>query len=314
MKIAITGGTGLIGGALARELVARGHEVVVIARGSREMHMKHLPRLTLAPADVTDEAALAAAFQGCDAVAHCAGINRELGRQTYARVHVEGTAAMVRAARAANVSRIAMVSFLGARPNCGSAYHESKWAAEETVRAAGIPFAILKCGIVYGRGDHLLDHLSRTLRTLPLFATVGRHDRPVAPAAVEDVVRILCAALLDRALDGQTVAVTGPEQLDFSEVVYRVARAIARPVWIVPMPVAFHRTLAWMLERAMRVPLISMAQVRILSEGAVDAPLGAGELPPELKPARRFNHAQILSGLPEAAAFGWRDLRCCRTQ
>jgi nucleoside-diphosphate-sugar epimerase len=46
MKIAITGGTGFIGGTLARELVARGHEVVVIARGSdgREGHLKHLPR------------------------------------------------------------------------------------------------------------------------------------------------------------------------------------------------------------------------------------------------------------------------------
>ena len=44
MKIATTGGTGFIGGALARDLAARGHEVVVIARGSREMHVKHLPR------------------------------------------------------------------------------------------------------------------------------------------------------------------------------------------------------------------------------------------------------------------------------
>jgi nucleoside-diphosphate-sugar epimerase len=45
MKIAITGATGLIRGALARELVARGHEVVVIARGSdgREMQVKHPP-------------------------------------------------------------------------------------------------------------------------------------------------------------------------------------------------------------------------------------------------------------------------------
>jgi NADH dehydrogenase len=268
----------------------------------------------LVQADVTDEAALTAAFQGCDGVAHCAGINRELGRQTYARVHVEGTAAVARAARTANVGRLAMVSFLGARPNCGSAYHQSKWAAEKTVRAAGIPFAILKCGIVYGRGDHLLDHLGRTLHTFPLFATVGWDSRPVAPAAVEDVVRILCAALLDGALDGQTVAVTGPEQLTFADVVRRVARAIARPVWIVPMPYWFHRTLAWILERAMRVPLISVAQVRILAEGAVDAPPGTGELPPELKPVRRFNQAQILAGLPAVTPFGRRDLRCCRTQ
>ena len=39
-------------------------------------------------------------------------------------------------------------------------------------------FTILKSGVIYGLGDHLLDHLSHALHTLPLFATVGRHQPP----------------------------------------------------------------------------------------------------------------------------------------
>jgi NADH dehydrogenase len=49
-------------------------------------------------ADLSDPKVLAEAFAGCEAVAHCAGINRELGTQTLQRVHVQGTRNVVRAA------------------------------------------------------------------------------------------------------------------------------------------------------------------------------------------------------------------------
>ena len=111
-------------------------------------------------------ASLTRAFAGCDTVAHLAGINREIGEQTYQRVHIEGTANVIAAARAAGVRRIVMLSFLRARPDCGSPYHESKWEAEEMIRASGLQFTIVKAGVIYGRGDHLLDHLSHALFTL----------------------------------------------------------------------------------------------------------------------------------------------------
>jgi uncharacterized protein YbjT (DUF2867 family) len=309
MKIAITGGTGLIGSALGRLLISEGHTVVSIARGSdgRQRNVAGFVQ-----AEITDEQALAAAFAGCDAVAHCAGVNRERPGGTYMDVHVRGTEAMVRAARAARVGRVVLVSFLRARPNCGSPYHESKWEAEEIVRRSGLPYVILKCGIVYGRGDHLLDHLSHMLHTLPLFAPVGFRGNPVAPAAVEEVARILAAASIEGRLDGQTFAVAGPERLDLSEVVRRVGRAVHRRVLIVPMPVWFHRALASVLERCMKVPLISKAQVRILAEGAADPLPADSKLPPDLRPVRSFTEIQIRGGLPQPGPFHRSDLGCCR--
>src|SRR5258707_232598 len=152
MKIAITGGTGFVGGYLARTLMAAGHEVVL---GGRR------------PFGLDDEDKLAEVFAGCEAVAHCAGINREIGRQTYRRVHVEGTRNVVNTAKRAGVKKVALVSFLRARPGCGSGYHESKWAAEEIVRNSGLDYTVLKCGVIYGSGDHMLDHLSHAFHTLP---------------------------------------------------------------------------------------------------------------------------------------------------
>jgi NADH dehydrogenase len=313
MKIAITGGTGFVGGHLARTLLAEGHEVVLIARGfdKRDEAIRNLPRVRLAMVSLEDESILVEAFAGCDAVAHCAGINRENGKQTYERVHVEGTRHVVNAATRAGVKKAALISFLRARPNCGSGYHESKWAAEEIVRASGLDYAVLKCGVIYGTGDHMLDHLSHAFYTFPVFALVGFEDKPMRPTAVEDVVRILVASLIDGRLSRQTVAVMGPEEMELSEAVRRVARVVGKKPWYIPMPLWFHYALGWCLERIMKTPLVSIAQVRILSEGIVEAMPACEPLTGDLQPKLCFTDAQIRGGLPVAGAFGIRDFRCC---
>jgi uncharacterized protein YbjT (DUF2867 family) len=312
MKIAITGATGFVGRHLARSLSYRGHDLALIARGldGRDRTVRRIHGAQFHAVSVTDEAKLARAFEACEAVAHCAGINREIGEQTYANIHIAGTQAVVNAARRAGVKKLALMSFLRARPDCGSGYHESKWRAEEIVRTSGLDHSILKAGVVYGRGDHLLDHLARSIMTVRLFAQVGSNDEPVRPVAVEDVVRLFEASLADGRLSRQTVAVMGPERLRFSEVVRRVAKAADRRVFVFPMPIWFHKALAWMFERVMKIPLISLAQVRMLAEGIAD-PLPDCALPPEdLAPRRMFTLGQIREGLPDLRAFGWDDLRC----
>lgn len=313
MKLAITGGTGFVGGHLARALVSSGHEVVLVARGldQRDDRIRGLPGVQLALVGTDSLTRLAEAFAGCDAVAHCAGINRQIGSQTYQRVHVEGTHNVVEAARRAGVRKIALLSFLRARPDCGSGYHESKWAAEEIVRASGLNHTVLKCGVIYGAGDHMLDHLSRAFHTFPVFALVGLEARRIQPVAVEDAVRVLTASLVEGRLSCQTVAVTGPEELTLKDAVQRVARVVGKRPLYVRMPVWFHYGLGWCLERVMKIPLVSIAQIRILSEGIVEAMGPCGPLPNDLQPKILFTELRIRQGLPEAKAFSLQDLRFC---
>ena len=148
-----------IGGHLAQRLAGEGHEVVLVARGSRRDQLERL----LFVSDLSDPVVLAEAFKDCEVVAHCAGINRELGTQTFQRVHIEGTSTVIAAARTAGVRKVVLMSFLRARPNCGSPYHESKWEAEEILRNSALEFTVVRSGMVYGPGDHMLDHLSRAL-------------------------------------------------------------------------------------------------------------------------------------------------------
>jgi NADH dehydrogenase len=311
MRIAITGGAGFIGGHLAQRLSAEGHQVVLLARRASDDSTSRKLNTEFILSDLSNPKALIDAFKGCDAVAHCAGINREIAEQTYQKVHVEATRNVVKAAQEAGVKKVLLMSFLRARPDCGSTYHESKWAAEEIVRASGLNYTIIKAGMVYGLGDHMLDHLSHAVHTFPLFAMVGLKEKRIRPLAIDDLIEVLRAALVDDRLSRNTIAITGAEELQLSEAVRRVARIAGRTIWMFRMPVWFHYALARFWELTMKVPLVARAQVRILSEGVVEPALACDPLPADLLPSRSFTDEQIREGLPEPGPFTLKDLRCC---
>jgi uncharacterized protein YbjT (DUF2867 family) len=180
------------------------------------------------------------------------------------------------------------------------------------VRGSGLDWTIVKPGVIHGRGDHLLDHLSRSFRTFPVFALVGIRDRTLRPVAVADVARILAAAALgDPRLRNRTVPVLGPDEVTLREAVGRVAAVVGRRPIVVALPVAAHELIAAVAEAAMVVPLISRAQVRILAEGVVEPVLAPDALPPELAPRVPFDAASIGPGLPDPGGFGRADLRWC---
>jgi len=295
MRIAITGGAGFVGRHVAERFDSA--DVMAVSRRTG--------------VDVTDAASLATAFAGCEVVVHAAGINREIGDQTYQRVHIDGTRAVVEAAKSAGVKKVILLSFLRARPGSGSPYHESKWASEELIRASGLDYTILRAGMIYGHGDHLVDHVSHSIQTVPLFATVGFREKTVRPIPIAELVDVIVAAATGR-LPHTTVAVVGGEELTMSDVVHRVARVLGRRVLVVPAPVWAIRALATVTEWTMTVPLIAKAQARMLAEGVSEPAPPTPGLPDDLRPRLQFTDEQIRAALPEPGGFRLRDLRVAR--
>ncbi len=216
------------------------------------------------------------------------------------------------AARDSGVRRIVVLSFLRARPDGPSAYHRSKWAAEELVRTSGLQFTVIKAGVIYGRGDHMLDHVARAFDTFPVFGLVGLRERRMRPLAVDDVARLLAAAALgDERVRNATVAGLGPVELTVEVALRRIANVRGRRPRFVRLPIGAHRLLGHLWEATMVVPLVSRAQVEILAEGVVDPLPFAADPPADLVPSTPFSAEVIASGLPPSGGFRRQDLRAC---
>src|SRR5262245_54277611 len=116
MRAVVTGASGLLGGNLALELIRSGHRVRATRRSAAST--QHLDRhpIEWLDADLSDQSALVAAFEGADVVFHCAALVSILRRPTpeLVRANVDGTRNVIAAVRAARVPRLVHCSTVGA--------------------------------------------------------------------------------------------------------------------------------------------------------------------------------------------------------
>lgn len=111
-RVAITGASGLVGSNLAALLVAAGHQVVATKRASTNLAHLSDVEIEWRDADLSSAEALAAAFQGADAVFHCAAavsVRRNVTPEMR-ETNVTGTANVIEACVAAKVRRLVHTS------------------------------------------------------------------------------------------------------------------------------------------------------------------------------------------------------------
>ena len=197
MRLAITGGTGFVGSRLIDAAVADGHKVRALARRPTE------PRANVdwIRGAFDDPAALDELAAGTDAVIHVAGVISGRIAADFDRPNVDGTQAMINAAKAAGVGRFVHVSSLAAREPQLSLYGASKAKSEERVAASGLSFAIVRPPAVYGPGDkETLELFKMAMLGVVLLPPKGR----LSLIHVDDLARLLLA-LSGSAPSGTTV-------------------------------------------------------------------------------------------------------------
>jgi uncharacterized protein YbjT (DUF2867 family) len=147
--LAVTGGTGFVGGHLLPAARAAGYEIRALTRGWRPPQ----DGIDWIEGALDQPESLAALCAGADAVVHIAGLINAATRAGFEAVNVGGTLAMVDAARAAGVRRFIHISSLAAREPDLSDYGWSKAKAERVVAASGLDWTIVRPPAIYGPGD-----------------------------------------------------------------------------------------------------------------------------------------------------------------
>jgi len=190
-RVFLTGGSGLVGGALLRRLAERGDEVVALARSDAAAAKLERAGARVARGDALDEPALRTGMQGCELVYHVAGINTFCPTDPAAMFHVNvrGAEIAVRAAQAAGARRVVLTSSAATLGEAGgtvgseesphrgsymSVYertkHEGEVAAFAAARATGIelvavnPSSVQGPGRAGGTGRILIGYLNGKLR------------------------------------------------------------------------------------------------------------------------------------------------------
>ncbi len=175
MRALVTGATGFVGAAVARALLNAHWQVRVLARSGSDRSNLRALSVEVHEGDLNQPASLLPALQGCEALFHVAADYRLGARdpeQLY-RTNVDGTRAILAAARAAGVKRMVYTSSVAtvgipkngapgeegtpvALENMIGHYKRSKFLAEEVARdaaRAGAPVVIVSPSTPVGPGD-----------------------------------------------------------------------------------------------------------------------------------------------------------------
>lgn len=232
VKVFVTGGTGFIGGAVVRQLRARGDEVVCLVRNPEKGRAVADLGCEIAGGDLGDEAAIRAGMEGCDAVIHAAAMY-EVGipaseREPMREANVGGTERVLGAALELKIPKVVYVSTVGAFGNTHgevvdesyehpgkeftSCYERTKWEAHLVAKrliADGLPCTIVQPGGVYGPGDtssiaNLLDQFFSGRMPLIPFPDLG-----ICLTHVEDIAAGVLLAL-DEGQPGEAYVLSGP--------------------------------------------------------------------------------------------------------
>ena len=267
--ILVTGGTGFVGSHLIRRLRKDDIAVRAVARDPNKAAWLRDLGVDVVKGDISDKASLEKAAEGMEGVVHLVGIIQETGRSTFRAVHVEGTRNMLEASRKAGVRHFFYQSALGTRPGARSAYHKTKWEAEELVRASGIPFTILRPSLIYGPGDEFTLRLSEMIRLSPVLPVIGSGKSRVQPIFIDDVTVCIVQAMTSDCCLNEMYEVGGPVQMTYEEVTADIAAAmgVRRPT--LHMPLLFMKTMARIFETVLPRPPVTTDQLIMLQEDNV---------------------------------------------
>jgi len=268
MRVAITGATGYVGRAVVHKLLRRDHDLRALVRRPERAGFLRDQGVETVQGDLADRAALETLVDGIEAVVHLVGIIEESGSQTFEAVHVTGTEALVAAARRAGVPLLVHMSALGARADeRATKYHRTKWRAEESVRAAGLPHAIFRPSLIAGPGNAPLKTMVDMIRLSPVVPVIGNGCYELQPIWLDDVAEAF-ARVLERADLRGTFDLAGPDKLTYHAMLDQLETALGVHRRRMAVPVGMARFAAAAGTTLPSFAPITPEQLQMLLEGS----------------------------------------------
>lgn len=280
MTVLVTGATGFLGRHVVQQLLETNHEVRAMVRRPGSESVFSTPPTDVCYGNVTDPDAVVEACRGISEVIHLVAVIRG-GLRQFDAINRQGTANVVAAAKeAGSVRRFVHLSALGAANAPRLRYLHSKWLGEQEVINSGLPHTIIRPSLIFGPGDEFTNAVAALVRSSPITPVIGSGNNRLQPIHVEDVARCVGLSLSGNTRGNRTVAIGGPDQLSYNEILRIVARTMGRrrlrinvPIWKMRLPIA-------MMEMLTPRPPINRAMLQLITlrnvaePGSVDRVFG----------------------------------------
>jgi len=257
MRVHVTGGSGFLGGSVIPRLVAAGHEPSALARTETAAQRIRILGATPIPGDLDDPASVDGAFadSGAETLVNLASLG--FGHAP----------TIVAAAEEAGLKRAVFISTTSIFTRLATASKPVRVAAEDTVRASGLDWTIIRPTMIYGRpGDRNMARLLRGLRRLPILPLPGGGAGLQQPVHVDDLAAAIVNALDRPATARQAYDVAGPEPLTLRTIIEEAGRAVGRRPKLMPVPLAPVVGLVRLYEAVAPSPRLKAEQLARLAE------------------------------------------------
>jgi len=300
MKAVLTGGTGFIGGRLAADLIARGHQVKCLVRRTSKTEGLSKLGVELCYGNLSNPDSFNELTKGGDVVYHLAATVSDWGpREEFYNVNVEGTRNLLRASKESGVKRFVYMStagvlwkydFWNARniididesypyPECyNNHYNESKAESEKVVmkffKDTGLETVIIRPSGVWGAGDMVI--LPRLVKAAKkgILLSVGSGNSLVSPCHVENLVHALILAAESENGAGNIYFINDGMKIEHLNFISRILQAVGidwSPRLSIPYSLAYG--LASFLELCARI--VKSRKPPVLTRFAIAALAGS---------------------------------------
>lgn len=182
-SILITGATGFVGKHLLSRICKKNKIRVFVRKPTQEI--KNLEAKVLI-GDIRDAFAVEKAVKGTDLVIHLASVLRSNDEKLNYGINVNGTKNIVDACKKYK-SKLIHISTVNVLAERKGAYGKTKELAEQAVLESGIDYIILRCSLIYGRGNPMTDKIMKIF-SFPIVPMMGDGKNRMQPVYVGDVV------------------------------------------------------------------------------------------------------------------------------
>ncbi len=244
--VTIFGGSGFVGRYIARRMAKEGWRVRVAVRNVNEAMFVRpygvVGQVEPVFCNIRDDASVAAATEGADAVVNCVGVLDELGKNTFDAVQAEGAERIARVAASLGVARMVHLSAIGANAEAASQYARTKAAGEAGVLQHMPDAVILRPSIIFGPEDQFFNRFAGMTRLGPVLPVVGAETR-FQPVYVDDVAAAAAMAIEGAAGPG-VYELGGPDVMTFRGLMQLMLQIVRRRRLILNMPFWIARIMA----------------------------------------------------------------------